>query len=130
METGNLEAFKAGKIRPTMAGLSDSKYTAKDCTVMLGITNPHSFELPEYLKYNILKLKGNVRFLEVTLNREGESNGVIALYFDGAVNYFNEMPPPTDSVMLAKVYHLIESINTGKVFFSFSFKKLISKILK
>ena len=29
-ETGNLDAYKAGKIRPTMAGLSDSKYTAKD----------------------------------------------------------------------------------------------------
>ena len=29
-ETSNLEAYKNGKIRPTMAGLSDSKYTAKD----------------------------------------------------------------------------------------------------
>ena len=31
METTNLEAFKANKIRPTISGLSDSKYTAKDC---------------------------------------------------------------------------------------------------
>lgn len=29
-ETTNLDAFKSNKIRPTMAGLSDSKYTAKD----------------------------------------------------------------------------------------------------
>ena len=29
-ETTNLEAYKSNKIRPTMAGLSDSKYTAKD----------------------------------------------------------------------------------------------------
>lgn len=29
-ETSNLEAFKNNKIRPTMAGLSDCKYTAKD----------------------------------------------------------------------------------------------------
>lgn len=30
VETTNLEAFKNNKIRPTMSGLSDSKYTAKD----------------------------------------------------------------------------------------------------
>lgn len=30
VETSNLDAFKNNKIRPTMAGLSDSKYTAKD----------------------------------------------------------------------------------------------------
>ena len=49
METSNLEAFKANKIRPTMAGLSDSKYTGKDCSMMIGITNPFAFELPSYL---------------------------------------------------------------------------------
>lgn len=48
-ETSNLEAYKSNKIRPTMTGLSDSRYTAKDCSIMLGITNPFSFELPEYL---------------------------------------------------------------------------------
>ena len=48
-ETGNLEAFKSGKIRPTMVGLSDSKYTGKDCNVMIGITNPYAHELSEYL---------------------------------------------------------------------------------
>ena len=46
VETSNLEAFKANKIRPTMAGLSDSKYTGKDCSLMFGITNPFAFELP------------------------------------------------------------------------------------
>ena len=32
-----------------MAGLSDSKYTGKDCSMMIGITNPFAFELPSYL---------------------------------------------------------------------------------
>ena len=109
-ETGNLDAYKAGKIRPTMAGLSDSKYTAKDCTVMLGITNPYSFEIPEYLGYNIQKLKGNARFLEVVLNRNGQSNGICPLYFDGATNFFNELPLPSDVTGLDKVYKYIESI--------------------
>lgn len=109
-ETGNLDAFKAGKIRPTMAGLSDSKYTAKDCSVMLGITNPYSFELPEYLGYNIQKLKGNARFLEIVLNRNGQSNGICPLYFDGATNFFNELPLPSDAINLDKVYKYMDSL--------------------
>lgn len=108
MDTISLEAFKANKIRPTLAGLADSKNPGKDCSVMLGITNPFAFELPDYLKYNIRNLRGYARFLEVVLNREGESNGVLPLYFDGATNYFVPLPSPTDLVNLQKVYSLIQ----------------------
>lgn len=108
-ETSNLEAFKNNKIRPTMAGLSDCKYTGKDCTVMLGITSPYTHELPEYLGYDITKLRGNARFLEIVLNREGESNGIVGLYFDGATNYFSELPLPKDSEEIRKVYSYIEN---------------------
>lgn len=107
-ETTNLEAFKSNKIRPTMAGLSDSKYTSKDCSVMLGITNPFSHELPQYLGYDITRLKGNIRLLEIVLNREGESNGIVPLYFDGACNYFCELPSSKNEVEMAKVYKLVE----------------------
>lgn len=107
-ETGNLEAFKASKIRPTQAGLADNKATARDATVMLGITNPASFEIPDYYKYDIGKLKGNIRFLEVIVNREGESNGLIALYFDGAVNYYEELPLPKETDKLEKFYQMVK----------------------
>lgn len=93
-ETTDLEAFKNKKIRPTVAGLSDSKYTAKDCNVMLGLCNPYAYEMQSYCGYDLTKLKGNARFLEVVINRDGESNGMIGLYFDGAVNYYEELPSP------------------------------------
>lgn len=126
-ETGNLEAFKNNKIRPTMSGLSDSKYTAKDCSMMLGITNPYSHELDNYLGYDIRKFKDSIRFLEVVLNREGQSNGIIALYFDGKTCTFRELPPPNDREALEKVYKYLDSIrgNTNKVFLWFN--KLIKK---
>lgn len=124
METGNLDAYKAGKIRPTMAGLSDSKYTAKDCSVMLGITNPYSFEIPEYLGYNIQKLKGNARFLEVVLNRNGQSNGICPLYFDGATNYFSELPLPSDALGIDKVYKYLDSLKKKSATFMTIQKKL------
>lgn len=77
------------------------------CNIMLGITNPWAHELKEYLEYDISRLKSSVRFLECVINRDGESNGIVALYFDGAVNYFTEMPPPNDLAGLEKVYGII-----------------------
>lgn len=98
-----------------MAGLSDCKYTGKDCTVMLGITSPYTHELPQYLGYDITKFKNYIRFLEIVLNREGESNNVVGLYFDGATNYFEELPPPNNKEELNKVINNIDNITKKKV---------------
>ena len=127
LETIGLDAFKANKIRPTMAGLGDSKNPGKDCSLMLGITNPYSHELTTYLGYDLTKLKDSVRFLEVVLNREGQSNGIIALYFDGKTCTFRELPPPNDKEALEKVYKYLDNIRgkTNKVFMWFN--KLIKK---
>lgn len=125
-ETMGLEAFKANKIRPTITGLGDSKYTGRDCSMMLGITNPFSHELPSYLGYNIQKFKGNIRFLEVVLNREGQSNGIIALYFDGKTCTFKELPPPNDTEALNKIYNYIENLDKPNKVFMF-FNKLFKR---
>lgn len=124
-ETTNLEAFKANKIRPTISGLSDSKYTAKDCNVMLGLTSPYMHELPEYLGYDIRRLKNYARFLEVVINRDGQSNGMIGLYFDGSCNFYAELPPTTDTQGLQTVYNIIESNKKkrDKVFFRYNKNK-------
>lgn len=110
-DTTSLDAFKANKIRPTFAGLADGKDTGRDASVMLGITNPSAFEIPKYLGYDITKLTKYARFLEVVLNREGESNGVIGLYFDGATNYFAPLPASNDTEGLHRVYNLIQSLS-------------------
>lgn len=120
METTSLEAFKAGKIRSTMAGLADSKATGKDCTVMIGITNPYSHEIPNYLGYDIQKLKGNFRVMEIVLNRNGQSNGLCPLFFDGAVNNFKELPLPDDVLGLEKVYEYLEFIRKKSTAFFIS----------
>ena len=129
-ETSNLEAYKAGKIRPTMAGLSDSKYTAKDCSVMLGITNPYSFDLPEYLGYDITKFKGNIRFLEVVLNRNGNSNGICPLFFDGACNFFLELPLPNDEPQITKVYNYLNHMRSAKSYLMMIISKSINYLTR
>lgn len=108
-DTISLDAFKANRITPTLNGLADTKTPGKDCSMMLGITNPFAFEIPEYHHYNIARLKGYARFLSLPLNREGESNGMLALYFDGATNFFSTLPSFNNQMALNKVYKLVET---------------------
>lgn len=110
-ETQSLDAFKASKIRPTAMGLADSKYTGRDCNVMLGLSNPYAFEIPEYLGYNITRLRNSVRFLEVVLNRDGNSNGILPLYFNGKCCYFSPLPSPRNEEGMKRVYNMIENKN-------------------
>lgn len=106
----SLDAFKENKLRPTIANLADSKYPSRDANVVLGLFSPFKYELPEYQRYDITKLKDNVRFLEVLVNRGGSPGGLVALYFDGAVNYFNELPRPEEREALKQIYDfLVES---------------------
>ena len=107
-ESLSLEAFKANKIRPTQKGLADSQDPGKDCDVMLGITSPFSWELKEYLKYDITKLRGYSKFLEIVLGRDGESNAILGMYFDGATGYYAPLPKYDNIAELNKVYQLIQ----------------------
>ena len=115
-ETTNLEAFRSNKIRPTVAGLADGKYTARDCNMMIGLTNPHSFELPDYLGYDIKELKGHIRFLEIVLNRNGSANGICPLIFHGDINSFKEAPLPTDRTAMARIIESVKGLKDNKKF--------------
>lgn len=124
-ETQNLEAFKSNKIRPTVAGLSDSKYPARDCSIMLGLTNPYAFEVPNYCGYDITKFKDNFRLLEIIVNRFGQSNGSIGLFFDGATNYFSELPHPSDTSNIQKIISWRDKVKHNMLFFIHYFKKML-----
>lgn len=113
-ETTNLEAFKSLKIRPTKDGLKDSKRTGEDCTLFLGITNPFSYDLKEYLGYDITKFRDSFRVLEVVLSRKGKANGLCPLFFNGSVNEYQELPRPDDKLSLEKVYRYLDEIRGVK----------------
>lgn len=106
-DTVSLDAVKQKRISPTYNGLMDTKNPGQDCSIMLGITNPKFFKLPDYLEYNIVKLGQYYRALEVVLNREGESNNVLSLYFDGATNVFVPLPKSNDTESLEEFYRLV-----------------------
>ena len=94
---------------------------------MLGITNPSSFELPNYLGYDISKFKSYFRVLEIVLARKGKANGLCPLYFNGAINQYEELPKPNETDKLNKVYTYINSLNQDKKAETLFFNKVLNK---
>ena len=112
-EIQSMDAFKLNRISPTPGALSDCKDTKNDCNVMIGLTNPYAAKLKNFLGYDITKLKDNARFIEIMLSRDGSANSVKALYFDGAVSYFKELPSPESAEYesyMERVYSTIERL--------------------
>jgi hypothetical protein len=104
----SLDNFKLGKLKPTASGLGDCKLTFRDADLIIGLFSPFIHEIKTYLGFDIMFFKDNIRFLEIVGGREGGGGTVCPLYFDGAVNYFKELPSPNDSDRLKLVYQYIE----------------------
>ena len=85
------------------------------CNILIGLTSPYTFEIPSYLKYDITKFKDNIRFIEIVVNRDGTSNGIVALYFDGATCTFRELPQPEKVSELTEVLNYIRRRDNNKV---------------
>lgn len=113
-ESEGNDSFKLGRVRPSVAGLGDSKYVSRDSDIVLGLFSPFRFGITEYFGYDITILKDHIRFLEVIVNRNGEMGGIIPLWFDGAVCDFREMPKPDDKVALNKIYQHCKNLEAAK----------------
>jgi hypothetical protein len=84
------------KLEPSLDGLADNKLTQRDADQVLGIFAPDRYEIDEHKGYNIRILEDNYRSLSVLKNRSGPSNLRIGCFFDGAVNYLEELPKKDD----------------------------------
>lgn len=116
-ESEGLEAIKQKKMLPTAATLGDSKYTARDCDLALGLFDPSKFGLSNWLGYKIQDADGTglrnyARFIYVIANRNGEMNGICPLFFDGAVCDFEELPRPDDVNALSYYYAQAQNIRS------------------
>ena len=72
--------------------------------LLIGLFSPAKYHIPEYLTYEIKeKWKNRFRELSIILNRDGDSLS-LPLYFNGAVNHFEELPPAKDFKENANLY--------------------------
>lgn len=106
----SMENLKFNRLKPTADGLSDNKQTIRDVNLCIGLYTPFRYSIKEYEGYDITRFKDNIRFLEIIAGREGGGGNICPLYFDGAVNYFRELPLPTDNGGLQQIYNLISHI--------------------
>jgi hypothetical protein len=105
----SVENKKNNKLKPSLDGLADNKLTQRDADLILGLFSPFRHEMPEYMGYDVKFFRDNIRFLEIIGGREGGAGTVCPLYFDGAVNFFKELPLPNDN-NLTNVKNLINVI--------------------
>lgn len=111
----SVENMKANRLKPTLDGLGDNKLTQRDCDVAFGLFSPFRHRIktyPEKDGYDILFFKDNIRFLEVLASREGGGSSICPLYFDGAVNFFKELPKPDDQEGIKNIKNFIKNERT------------------
>ena len=94
MAQSSIEGLKFNNGEPTIANLGDSKLTARAVDVSFGVYSPFYNKVPEYEGYDIKFYKDNIRFLSVLIGREGGLGLKVPLYFNGACNFFSELPKP------------------------------------
>lgn len=90
-----------------MANLAESKLTCRDSNITFGIFSPFKFQIPEYNGYNIKHFKDQIRFLEILSSRDGGAGAICPLYFNGAVNYFKELPRSDDEQAIKAVEQIV-----------------------
>ena len=109
----SVENKKFDRLMPTLDGLGTNKTTQQDFDVIFGLYSPFRHKIPEYMGYDITFFKDNIRFLEIIGGREGGGGVICPLYFDGATNYFKELPLPTDQENLNKVSNFIKHMRNS-----------------
>jgi len=85
------------KLEPSKDGLAINKSTFNDAEFVLGIFNPARYGIKEHAGFDIQKLHDNYRSLSILKNRDDYEGYKIPLFFDGACDYFKELPRQKDN---------------------------------
>jgi replicative DNA helicase len=78
--------------RPTLSGLGDNKAVQRDVDYVLGLYDPARHNELIYSGYNMKRMNKNYRELLLLKARYGPSSISTDLFYDGAVEIFEELP--------------------------------------
>lgn len=95
------------KLEPSLDGLGDNKTTQRDANIVLGLFNPHRYDIKKHNGYDIAFFSDMYRSLSILKDRDGVADLKLPLYFDGAVDFFRELPRYDDKEGLSKVRDFI-----------------------
>jgi hypothetical protein len=80
------------KIKPSLANLGGTKEVVRSYHLVLSLFAPHKFKIENYKGYDIKLIGNNFREIEILKNNDGFDNVSVPLYFDGASEFFRELP--------------------------------------
>jgi replicative DNA helicase len=98
------------KLEPSLDGLADCKLTARDADVVIGLFAPDRYQIDNYENYDIRVFQDYFRMLLFLKTRDGEANMRTALFFDGMVGDFKELPKMDDALGINRYYEYIRKI--------------------
>lgn len=112
METNYRGQTNEEKLEPSLSGLGDCKTTQRDANVILGLFNPNRYNIEKHSGYPIRDIfKDKYRSLSILKDRNGVADKKVPLFFNGAVDYFRELPKLEDSQNMQQVYNYIQQLN-------------------
>jgi hypothetical protein len=116
MDKENVETNFQGKtieqkLEPSLSALGDNKTVGRDYNVVLGLFSPERYGITQHNGYDITKLKGRYRSLSILKDREGIADKKVPLFFNGAVDFFKELPKIEDKVALEKMHAYVRQLN-------------------
>ena len=102
------------KLEPSLSGLGDCKTTQRDANVVLGLFNPHRYGIEKHNGYPIKDiLKEKYRSLSILKDRDGVADKKVPLFFNGAVDFFKELPRLEDTASMQQVYNHVQQLNNN-----------------
>lgn len=99
------------KLEPSLDGLGDNKTIARDVNIALGLFVPDRYKITEHNGYDITKFSDRYRSMNIMKSRDGIANKKLPLFFNGAVDFFKELPKVDELEKMRLVYEHINQLN-------------------
>jgi hypothetical protein len=100
------------KLEPSLEGLGDNKTTQRDANIVLGLFAPDRYNIEQHNGYDITFFRDRYRSMSILKDRDGIANKKLPLFFDGAVDFFKELPKADDNEGMRRVYNYVNQLNS------------------
>ena len=98
------------KLEPSLDGLGDNKTIARDVNIALGLFAPDRYKITEHNGYDITRFRDRYRSMNIMKSRDGIANKKLPLFFNGAVDFFKELPKVDELEKMRLVYEHINQL--------------------
>lgn len=98
------------KLEPSLDGLGDNKTTQRDANVIIGLFSPDRYSITEHQGYDITYFRDMYRSITILKDRDGVANKKLSLFFNGATDFFKELPHPEEEEQIQRVYEYISRL--------------------